>query len=90
MFYRSYRNFDSVAFRYHLGEMVTNISHPNTTLQQFRDGVINVLNDHAPLKQILIRGNNQPFMSKELRKAIMERSRLRNIYLQYPTQGNYH
>ena len=88
VFYRSYRNFDSVAFRYHLGEMVTNINHPNTTLQQFRDGVINVLNDHAPLKQILIRGNNQPFMTKELRKAIMERSRLRNIYLQYPTPGN--
>ena len=27
-------------------------------------------------------------MTKELRKVIMERSRLRNIYLQYPTQGN--
>ena len=36
-----------------------------------------VLNKHAPLKSKLIRGNNKPFETKTLRKAIMERSTLK-------------
>ena len=43
---------------------------------------------HAPIKQKKVRGNNAPFMTKELRKAIMDRSRLRNIYLKYPSRKN--
>ena len=39
-----------------------------------------VLNYHAPLKTKYLRANEQPFMSKELRKAHMKRSRLRNKY----------
>ena len=31
---------------------------------------------HAPIKQKEVRDNNAPFMIKELRKAIMDRSRL--------------
>ena len=38
------------------------------------------LNKLAPLKQKLIRNNNQPFMTKTLRKAIMKRSKLRNKF----------
>ena len=34
----------------------------------------------APLKQKLIRNNNQPFMTKILWKAIMKRSKLRNKF----------
>lgn len=56
------------------------------------------LNVHAPKKQKFLRGNNSPFMNKELSKAIMERSRLRNKYLndrreerrkQYNKQRNF-
>ena len=35
-----------------------------------------ILNQFAPLKQRLIRNNNQLFMTKTLRKAIMKRSKL--------------
>ena len=38
------------------------------------------LNKLAPLKQKLIRNNNQPVMTKTLRKAIMKRSKLRNKF----------
>ena len=38
------------------------------------------LNELAPLKQKLIRNNNEPFMTKTLRKAIMKRSKLRNKF----------
>ena len=34
---------------------------------------------HVPIKQKKVRGNNTLFMTKELRKAIIDRSRLRNI-----------
>ena len=39
-----------------------------------------ILNQFAPLKQKLIRNNNQPFTTKTLRKAIMKRSKLRNKF----------
>ena len=38
-----------------------------------------ILDRHAPFKKKVIRGNNKPHCSKELRKAIMKRSRLKNI-----------
>ena len=37
-----------------------------------------IFNKHAPLKSKILRANDNPFMTKELRKAIMVRSRLRN------------
>ena len=39
----------------------------------------NLLQKHAPLKTKFFRDNNSPHMSKELRKTIMKRSRLKNI-----------
>ena len=33
---------------------------------------------HAPMKQKKVKGNNAPIMTEEFRKAIMDRSRLRN------------
>ena len=37
-------------------------------------------NTHAPLKSRVIRGNQAPFMIKELSKAIMRRSQLKTMY----------
>ena len=39
-----------------------------------------ILNQFAPMKEKLIRTNNQPFMTKTLRKAVMKRSKLRNKF----------
>ena len=39
-----------------------------------------VLDKHASIHSKKIRGNQVPFMSKELSKAIMNRSKLRNNY----------
>ena len=39
-----------------------------------------VLNKHAPLKSRVIRGNQAPFMKKEVSKAIMTRSQLETKY----------
>ena len=40
-----------------------------------------VLDNIAPMKQKYLRANHSPFVTKELRKAIMIRSNLRNTYL---------
>ena len=44
----------------------------------FEDSVVN---NHVPVKTKIIRANNYEFMTKNLRKAIMTRSRLNNICL---------
>ena len=50
-------------------------------MQRFCDININVLNRHAPHKRKHARGNQMPFITKDLSKAIMKRSRLRNKFL---------
>ena len=47
------------------------------------------LNKHAPIKKKIMRSNNNPFMSKALRKAIMHRSKLNYIYNKYRTEDNW-
>ena len=42
----------------------------------------------APKKYKYLRGNHQQFMNKELSKAIMTRSRLKNVYLRNPNDIN--
>ena len=41
--------------------------------------IIQIFNNHAPAKKKFLRFNNSPFVTKTLRKAIMHRSRLKNI-----------
>ena len=37
---------------------------------------MNLLDHHEPLKKKILRANNPPYITKQLRKAIMKRSRL--------------
>ena len=72
--YRNYKNFDQVSFLYEISlalQNVTNFSDLNALF-------ISILNKHAPLKTRFLRANSKPHMSKELRKAIMLRSQLKN------------
>ena len=39
---------------------------------------VNVLDAHAPRKTKVLRGNQKPHVDKNLRKAIMKRSKLKN------------
>ena len=42
----------------------------------------------SPRKKKYVRGNLSPFLNKTLSKTIMERSKLRNIFLKYRTEEN--
>ena len=47
-----------------------------------------ILDLHAPIKERVVRANHQPFITKQLRKAIMTRSRLENKYNKYAYEEN--
>ena len=53
----------------------------NMGYQHFLNIFIEILNKHAPMKQKYLRANQGRFMTKDLHKTIMKRSRLRNKFL---------
>ena len=55
----------------------------------FQSIFIRVLHNHVLIKKKILRFNNSPFMTKTLRKAIMYRSKLKNIYNKKRTDDNW-
>lgn len=46
------------------------------TCGEFEETFKNILNKHAPIKTQMLRHNNNPYMTKDLRKEIIKRSKL--------------
>ena len=82
--YRSYKSFNIHNFKSILNQKLNNLS--STTYDEFEETFLSLLNKHVPLKKKILRHNNGPFMTKELRKEIMKRSKLQN---NYNKQRNY-
>ena len=49
---------------------------------------LKVVNQYAPLKVKILRGNHASFVDKQLRKEIYKRSKLRNKYCKNPCEQN--
>ena len=73
--YRDYKAFNMDFFKRDLRESLEN--HTSYDYSGFQNIFIVLLNKHAPIKKKIIRFNNNPFRSKALRKAIMQRSKLK-------------
>ena len=88
--YRSYRDFSNERFRVSLMNNLSNEVFVNNDdgLQKFCKTTMDTLNSFAPIKKKYARGNQMPFMTKNLSKEIMTRSRLRNKYLKHKTEEN--
>ena len=82
--YRDYKNFDNAKFGYDIVTPTSNVDN----FGMYKSTIFNIFNRHVPIKKKYIRANEAPFMSKELHKAIMKRSRLRNIFLKHRTDTN--
>ena len=89
--FRNYKNFNETVFLHDFdqellkGEMCkSNNEMCSTFTKAFRL----VLDKHAPLKVKKVRGNLGPFMTKELSKAIMNKSKIRNRYQKWPSREN--
>ena len=68
------------------GELNRNWDEPYKKLT----GIFNdIHNHHAPLQQKQERGNHAPFMTKDLSKAIMNKSKAKNKYLNWPPRENF-
>ena len=88
--YRSYKNFLNEKYR---ETLINNWSEENVInnddgFKRFCHISLDALNKHAPLKKKHARGNQMPFFNKELSKAIMTRTKLRNIFLQNRSEEN--
>ena len=83
--YRNYKLFNNELFRNDLLMEFSVLGYQNVSCKDFESIFLHVLNIHAPQKKKYIRANNAPFMPKDLCKAIMVRSRLRNKYLKTKT-----
>ena len=77
-FYRDYKSFNFESFNNELNELLKSEKDINYSL--FENIFLQVLNAHASVKKKIQRFNNNPFMTKQLRKAIMYRSRLKNVF----------
>ena len=44
---------------------------------------------HAPVKHKVVRGNQAPFMTKDLSKTIMMKSKAKNHYVKWPSRENF-
>ena len=53
----------------------------NIDYENFPEIVLSILNAHAPLKKKHVKANHPSLVTKEFRKAVMKRARLRKIYL---------
>ena len=75
--YRDYTSFDNEKFRSDIWTMNLNA----TDLEGFMKTVFRIFIKHAPIKRKYFRVIEAPFMTKDLHKAIMKRSKLRSKFL---------
>ena len=64
---------------------IQSISPDENRFLNFCKSCTDTLNKHAPCKQKTIRGNQSPFINKEISKAIMKRTELCNKFLKHKT-----
>ena len=81
IFYRNYKKFDNLKFKEALNRELMKHDLDNKDYENFHKIVLSILNAHAPLKKKHLRANHASFVTKEFRKAVMKRTRLRNVYL---------
>ena len=88
--YRSYNNFSKEYYRKCLFNGLKRETFVNNDrgFEKFCDMSIKPLHKHAPIKKKYKRGNQMPFVTKDLSKAIMKRSKLRNNYSRNKIDAN--
>ena len=81
--YRNYKKFDYAIFNNNLRKQTKNLSFSELDFATIRKIFMEIF---EPLKNKYIRANHSKFVTKELSKAIMLRSKLRNQFLKTKTQ----
>ena len=87
IFYMDFKNYSNDKFRYDLEDTLPICDINQITNDEFTTKFISVFDKHAPLKKKYVRANNGPFVTREIRKAIMIRSKLANKYYKGKSKG---
>ena len=88
--YRNYKKFNSETFLMDIqnASFICNTDDANVNYNNLVNTFHEIVNKHAPIKHKIVRGNQAPFMNRDLRKAIYNRSRLKNNLNKNPTKEN--
>ena len=84
--YRRYKYFNNEKFREELIQIEANGNNCDESFKNFTSSCNVTLNKHASQKKRYVRGNQSSFMNKTWSKAIMQRSKLRNLFLKKRTE----
>ena len=87
--YCDYSAYCDVAFRTDLMNHIRSDSSDDGGYDAFGNMVTDVLLQHAPIKKKYLRANDGPFMTRELRKEMMHRTRFLNKYNKDKTNENF-
>ena len=88
--YRSFRYFETKDFSHELEKTLrTKECNGGVKYDNLTNIFRSTLDSHAPLKQKRVRGDQASFMTKELSKAIVTRSRIKNKYNKWPSRDNF-
>ena len=68
-----------------LNDRLNNRDMSSTFTETFR----RVLDKHTPLKTKRVQGNQSPFMTNKLSKAVINKSKTRNKYIKWPSRENF-
>ena len=86
--YRNYKNFSNDSFRTNLINEISSNGILERDLTGFLDACKKSLDYQAPRKKKYTRANQASFLTKEINKEIMTRSRLRNKFLRCRSDEN--
>ena len=81
--YRNCKHFSNEAFMYDVKNSIIQMTSENNDLEfgQFKAALVEAIQRYAPIKKRYVRANEAPFINKKINKEIMQRSRLRNQFL---------
>ena len=86
--YRDYTMFRTKNFTNDIANTINDLSG-KVNFDCINTNLTKILHQHAPIKKKYTRANDGPFMTKEQRKAIMHRSKLKNKYNKNKTNENW-
>ena len=85
--YRDDKNLSQLYFRRELQQCLMKYDMHELSNDDFVRIFMDIFDRHAPLKQKYVRSNQVPFMTTELRKAVMIQSKLRNDFNKIKTKS---
>ena len=88
--YRNFKRFDEQKFIADIknADFSFETYDPNENYSALTNTFSLIVEKHAPLKKKIVSGNHAPFITKDVRKAIYTRSKLRNKFIKNPTEVN--